>query len=138
MNGIDPVVRLMLLCEDVRRDPHKPNKLDILGLINSVEAVGEPPFPVGLPVLCVYLSVTGGRGTGQARIECRHADSGQVVFSGPTHTLSFPPDPLAVRSLVFRMRECLLPSPALYVVQFWYNGKPLAEQPLIVRLPRHE
>jgi len=133
MNGIDPVVRHMLLCEDVRPEPNRPNKVDVLGMIGKVEAVGEPAFPMRLPILCVYLEVAGGRGTGQARIDCRHADSGRRVFSSLTHTVTFPPDPLAVRSLLFRIRNCTFPAPALYWVQFWYNNRTLAEQPLVVR-----
>jgi hypothetical protein len=133
MNGVDPFVRHMLLCEDIRRDPNNPKKVDVLGLLNTIQAVGEPAFPLRLPVLCVYLEVAGGRGTGQARVDCRQADSGRVIFSNPTHDLTFSPNPLAVRSLVFRISDCIFPGPGLYWIQFCYNQKALAEQPLIVR-----
>jgi hypothetical protein len=109
MDGIDPVVRHMLLCEDVRRDPNRPNKVDILGMIGKVEAAPGASFPIQLPVLCVYLEVTGGRGTGRARIECRHGDSGQLIFSSLTYPVTFPPDPLALRYILFRVRDCRFP-----------------------------
>jgi hypothetical protein len=133
MNAVDPVVRHMLLCEDIRRETNNPKKIDVLGLLNTLEALEEPAFPLHLPVLCVYMEVTGGRGTGQAHIDCRQADSGRVVFSSPAHALTFPPNPLAIRGLVFRISACRFPEPGLYWIQFCYNQRMLAEQPLVVR-----
>jgi uncharacterized protein DUF6941 len=133
MNGVDPFVRHMLLCEGVRKNPKKPNKLDVLGLLNTLTATGSPAFPMRPPVLCVYLEVTAGRGAGQGHIDCRQADSGQLVFSSPNHTVTFPPNPLDIRGLVFRRTNCVLPGPGLHWIQFCYNQKVLAEQPLIVR-----
>jgi hypothetical protein len=133
MNGVDPFVRHMLLCEGVRKNPTKASKVDVLGLLSTVTAVGSPAFPALLPVLCVYLELTAGRGTGQAHVDCRYADSGNLVFSSPIHVVTFPPDPLAIRGFVFRITDCIFPAPGLYWVQFCYNQKMLAEQPLIVR-----
>src|SRR4051794_36700388 len=117
MNGIAPVVRHMLLCEDVRPDPSNPNRLDILGLIGTVQGAEGATVPLHLPLLCVYLNLTGGRGIGQARIDVRQADSGNVVFASPSHSLTFPADPLAVRSVVFRIRDGVFREPGLYWVQ---------------------
>ncbi len=133
MSRVDPFIRHMLLCEDVRRDPNNPNKVDVLGLLSTIRAGGESAFPLHLPVLCVYLEVSGGRGVGQARIDCRQADSGQVIFSTPPHPLTFSLDPLAVRFLIFRVTDCFFPEPGLYWVQFCYNQRILVEQPLVVR-----
>lgn len=133
MNGVDPFVRHMLLCEDIRRNPNNPHKLDLLGLSNTLIAVGSPAFPLLAPVLCVYLEITAGRGTGQAHIDCRYADSGEIVFSSPSHAVAFPANPLAIRGLIFRITDCIFPEPGLYWVQFCYNQKMIAEQPLIVR-----
>jgi len=133
MSGVDPVVRHMLLCDDARPNPNNPRKWDVLGLVSAVNAASESDFPVLVPTLCVYLEIAGGRGTGQARIDCRQADSGKVMFSSPTHEVTFPPDPLAVRGLAFRLVDCKFPQPGLYWLQFCYNQQTLAEQPLIVR-----
>ena len=138
MEGVDPFVRHMLLCEDTRRDPNNPKKVDVLGLLSTIQPVGESAFPLHLAALCVYLEVTGGRGTGQAQVDCRQADTGRVVFSSPPHALTFPLNPLAIRSLVFRIRDCIFSDPGLYWIQFCYNQKTLAEQPLVVRESHHE
>ena len=133
MSGVDPVVRHMLLCDDIQPHPSNPNKMDVLGLVSTIHAVAEADFPLHVPMLCIYLEISGGRGTGQARIDCRQADSDLVRFSSLTHELTFPPDPRAVRGLVFRLVDCLFPQSGLYWVQFCYNRQILAEQPLVVR-----
>jgi hypothetical protein len=49
MNTVDPVVRHMLLCDDVQRDPGDPRKVNVFGLVSTVRAVAEAPFPLCLP-----------------------------------------------------------------------------------------
>ena len=133
MSGVNPVVRHMLLCDDIRPNPSNPNKMDVLGLVSTIHAVAESDYPLHVPMLCVYLEIAGGRGIGQARIDCRQADSGLVMFSSPTHKLNFPPDPRAVRGLAFRLVDCMFPQSGLYWVQFCYNQQILTEQPVVVR-----
>lgn len=107
MNGVEPFVRHMLLCEDVQKNPKNPNKVDVLGLLSTLTASGSPSFPMCLPVLCIYLEVAAGRGAGQGHIVCRHADSGDIIFSSPIHSLTFPPDPLAIQGVLIRLAECV-------------------------------
>jgi hypothetical protein len=133
MNEVDPVVRHMLLCDDVQRDPVNPNKVNVIGLVSTIQGVSEPPFPLLHPELCVYLQVTGGRGEGDAQIVVQHADSDQVVFSSPAHRLVFSTNPLSILGIIFRIQSCVFPGPGLYWVQFWYNQKRLAQQPLLTR-----
>ncbi len=133
MSDIDPVVRLMLLCDEVAHDPDNPLKVNVFGLVSTLHATSDPPFPLRHTQLCVYLQVTGGRGTGQGEVVAIHADSDQVAFRSPATALTFGGDPLAVLGLVFRLRDCPFPEPGLYWVQFRYNGTLLAQQPLVVR-----
>jgi hypothetical protein len=123
----------MLLCDDFRHDPSAPNKVDILGLVSTIQSHGDPPFPLHHPLLCVYLELTGGRGTGQANIAIRQADTGLVLSLTAPHAVTFPPDPLAIRGLGFRILDCVFPTPGLYWVQFCYNQNVLAEQSVLVR-----
>jgi hypothetical protein len=133
MNGIEPVVRHMLLCDDVQHDPDNPVKLNVIGLANILRSTADPPFPFKHPQLCVYLHLTGGRGTGQAQVVAVHGDSDQVAFASPVNALSFGSDPLALVGVIFRMRNCPFPEAGLYWIQFRYNGKVIAQQPLVVR-----
>jgi hypothetical protein len=133
MSDIEPVVRHMLLCDDVQRDPTDPHKVNVLGLVSTIRSSGEPPFPFRHPELCVYVVLTGGRGTGEAEVAAVHADSDRLIFSTPRHALKLGPDPLAIRGMAFRIRGGLFPQPGLYWFEFRYNGKALARQPLVVR-----
>ena len=128
-----PVVRHMLLCEDVRSDANNPHRVNILGLVSKIEVLSDPPFPLRLPELCVYLLMTDERGRGQASIVGVHADSGQAVFASPERNLQFGADPLAVVGVIFRIEDCVFPEAGLYWIQFVYNGQVIAQQPLLVR-----
>jgi hypothetical protein len=131
MGGVTPVVRLMLLCDDVRPNANNPNKMDVIGLISKVGPSAGSVYPLLLPNLCVYLSLTGGRGTGVGQINLRHADSGILLRSTAPLTLTFPTNPLALAGVVVRMRNCVLPQPDLYWVEFSYNQSVVAQQPVL-------
>jgi hypothetical protein len=133
MNGIEPMVRHMILCDNVRRNPNNPNKIDILGLISTVRPAAGSTYPLPLSNLCVYLNLTGGRGTGAGQINVRHADSDIILLSSAPLTLIFPADPLALAGLIFRVRNCVLPQAGLYWIEFCYNQKVLAQQPILAK-----
>ncbi|MBX9580623.1 MAG: hypothetical protein K2X87_09975 [Gemmataceae bacterium] len=133
MATIPPIVRQMILCDDVLPSTRRPGDHDALGLIHSVYP--DPPgfYPAVLPVLCVYLQLTGGRGSGVGQVVVVEADTGGPVFAGRPHTIDYPPDPLAVVFRVFRVLDCKFPRSGLYWVQFRHDGRELSAQPLVVR-----
>ena len=133
MGDFEPFVRHMLVCEDVRGDPNNAHVVNVFGLVSTIVSADEPPFPLRHAELCVYLQVTEGRGTGEGRIVAVHADSDQIAFASSAHAISLGTDPLAVLGIVFRIRDCVFPQAGLYWIQFWYNGKVIASQPLLVR-----
>lgn len=126
-----PFIRHMLLCEAVRPRPADPRKVDVLGLLSSVR-VADGAFPAAVS-FSVYLATTGGRGSGEARIVVVDADSGAEVYAGDAHRLHFPPDPVQVTGMIFRIPACWLPRPGLYWVEFRYDGTMVSRQPLLVR-----
>jgi hypothetical protein len=131
MNGIDPIVRNMILCADARRNPNNPNTFDLVGLLTTVRPPDGSTYPLPLPNLCAYLSLTGGRGTGVAQINLVHADTGRLVRSSVPVSLTFPASPLAVLALVVRLRNCVLPQPGPYWLEFCYNQRVIAQQPML-------
>ena len=133
MSQVHPVVRYLILCEDVQTDPETPRRVSLLGVISAIRSVEQPPFPVLYRELCVFLQLTECRGAAEGRIEIQHADSGQVLFRTRTRTIPFGSDPLEVIGATFRIRNCLFPGPGLYWVQFWYNEQMLAQQSLLLR-----
>lgn len=130
MAGIDPVVRHMLLCDDVRADPVNPHRLDVFGLATTLHAES---FPALVSELCVLLMLTEVRGPGLGRVVVVDAEAQLAIFTGADHPIQPRSNPLDVTGIVFRIRNCPFTKPGLYEVQFRYNEKVLAQQPLLVR-----
>lgn len=101
--------------------------------VSSIRSEDQPPYPLLVPKLCVFLSLAGGRGTGEVAIVCVSEDTGQVIFATPKHRVTFPADPLTVVGVPFRILDCPFPSAGLYSVQFWYNDTKVEERPLLLR-----
>jgi hypothetical protein len=133
VNQVDPTVRYLVVCEDVQTDPDNPHRVTLVGLMSAIRSLEQPPFPLFYREICVFIQLTECRGPADGRIEIHHADSGQVVFSTRTRTIPFGTDPLEVVGATFRIRNCLFQEPGLYWIQFWYNEKALAQQPLLLR-----
>jgi hypothetical protein len=133
MSQVHPVVRYLIVCEDVEVDPDNPRRITLVGLIGSIHALEQPGYPLLHQELCVFLQLTECRGAAEGRIEIQHADSGQVVFRTRTRTIPFGNDPLEVVAVTFRIRNCLFQDPGLYWVQFWYNDQMIEQQPLMLR-----
>lgn len=133
MNGIQPVVRSLTLCDDIVAAPGNPRRLSLLGVVSSIQSLDDPPYPFVHRMLCAFVQLTGCRGTGTLRIEITRADSGQVTGRSPDYPVTFPNDPLAVVGISFRLLACRFPEPGLYWVSLWYNDTLLAQQPLLLR-----
>jgi hypothetical protein len=128
---IPPVVRHMILCDDAQKAPS--GKESVMGICAFIRSEGDPPYPHRHPLLCVYLLMTNGRGTGSVRILVRHATTERVVAGTPPRQLGFPSDPLHVHSLVLRILNCPFPEPGLYYVDFHVDGVAIASEPLLLR-----
>lgn len=115
---MEPVVYLMVLCEEARVRPGTSRKIDILGVISAAN-VPEHAFPVQF-TFCVYLCLTDGHGIGRGQIRVVEEDLEQIVYEGDEHPFDFGNDPLALISSTIRVPSCLLPSPGRYRVEFVY------------------
>lgn len=133
MAGVHPVVRYLIVCDDVVVDAVNPRKVTIVGLISAIRSVEDPPFPLRHEELCVYAQLTEFRGAGKVWVEVAHADSERQVGHTPAHTIAFGSDPLEIVGVVLRVRGCLFPTAGLYHVRFWYNDSVVAEQPVLLR-----
>src|SRR5438105_2493678 len=111
---IDPVVRLMAVCERAVPDPQDPHKIDLRGLVSAVVVDPAAGFPIRVPQLSVYVLMTGGRGVGHAEIVVVDADTDTPQFASGRHEIKFGSDPLVVVARSFRLLNCPFPSPGLY------------------------
>jgi hypothetical protein len=133
MNTVNPVVRYLIVCEDVQTDPEHPLRITIVGLLGSVRSLKQPPFPLRYSELCVFLQLTECRGPAEGRIEIQQADTDRVIFRTQTRTITLSNDPLELVGIVFRVQDCLFAEPGLYWFQFWYNEEMIAQQPVLLR-----
>jgi hypothetical protein len=128
-----PVVRYMIVCDDLLTSQARPNSPIIVGLIANISAEGEPRYPFTLGRLCVLVVLTEGRGAGRAHLRLVLEETGQTVWVFPERELVFPPDPLEVHGVIFRILDCRFPQPGLYNLEFIYEGQCLAQQSLRLR-----
>lgn len=131
-----PVVRYMLLCDNARPDPARPNCTHVDCLMSNIVSTEDPPFPLIQERICIYLVLTGcrGRGTGQIKVAFCDAEPEMLLFGSLPHELDFTEhSPLELLGVTFRIEACRFPRAGRYAVQFWYNEKMLEERPLQLR-----
>ncbi len=132
MASLLPVVRHILVCEDIAVDPANPRHISLLNLLTTIRSKSQPPFPHRYPELCVFVQLTACRGIGDVQLVIEEEDTGTSIFRTPTRRISLGNDPLKARGMSFRIHDCLFPSAGLYSVQFWYNGTEIAQEPLLL------
>ncbi len=128
-----PVVRYMIVCDDILTDPRRPGKPMLVGLICLIAPDGSSPYPFWLDQMSVLLILTEGRGVGSCQLRLVFEETGQVVWETTPQPVAFGLDPLALHGIVFRDRHVPFPSAGVYFVQFWYNDHLLAQQPVRAR-----
>lgn len=133
MADIEPFVRHMILCDKIQSNPDVPHKIDLLGLVSSLRRAPGQSFPVRHEELCVYVALTEVRKRGKGCVSVVYADTAKDIFVTKQYDLQEGTEPLDVMGFVFRLKQCRFPRAGLYLIQFKYNGKVLAEQPLLVR-----
>jgi hypothetical protein len=135
MSTILPTLRYLIACEDILVDPTNPRKVSLVNLLSSIRSLEQPPFPLLYRELCVFVQLTECRGSADVALTIAHADSGVLAYSGPARPwrAKLPSDPLEVVGLPFRIRDIAFAEAGLYWLQFWYNGKVLSQQPLVLR-----
>src|SRR5579885_1435133 len=128
-----PLVRSMIVCEDIIADPRNPNRISLVNLVHSIRSLATPPYPLQHARLCLFMQLTEGRGTGKVRVAIQDAETEAIIFQTRPRAVSFSGDPLAVYGCKFRFRRITFPKRGLYWIQFWYDNDMLAQLPIILR-----
>jgi len=131
--AIKPIVRYMLLCNDWELDPSNDRRITIIGLISNIYSLEDPAYPLLYREICVFLTLTEGRGQGEAKIVCVMEETGEMVFETRSRPIPFGPDPLEILGVPFRIRDCSFPRAGMYSIQFWFDGELVEERPLRMR-----
>lgn len=133
MEAIHPVVRHLIVCDDIQYDPNNPRRATLVNIVHAIHSLDQPPFPLLHRELCVLVQVSECRGTADFRIDIVQADTGRVVRRTQARSHDFGNDPLEVFGLPFRIQACPFPEAGLYWIQFWYNEHMIAQEPLVLR-----
>lgn len=128
-----PVVRYLILCDDVQIDPTNPHRVDLIGVASAVVSRSDPPFPCRFDRLSVFVQLTECRGPGRGQAVLLDAETDEPVIGSVEHLLDLKDDPLLVQTVVFRMDKIRFKHSGLYWVRFKFDGVPLHQVPLIVR-----
>jgi hypothetical protein len=46
MNGLQPVVRYLITCDDIQFDPNNPRTATLANLLSAIRSQRQPPFPL--------------------------------------------------------------------------------------------
>jgi hypothetical protein len=135
MSNVLPTLRHIIACEDIRTNPERPLKVSLINLLSAIHSVERTPFPFLYRELCVFVQMSECRGNADIALTIVHAETEAAAFSGLAKPwrANLPNDPLKIVGLPFRIRNIEFTEPALYWIQFWYNGSMLGEEPLVVR-----
>lgn len=128
-----PIVRYLIVCDDVVKDPNRPKRVTIVGLISAIRVVSDPPFPLLYRELVVFSQLTEVRAAGEIRVDVVRLDDDQLLSRTRAQAVNVGNDPLAIHGLVFRIRDVVFPAPGLHAVRLWYNDQQIAEQPFLLR-----
>jgi hypothetical protein len=127
---VEPEVLYLIVCDAVRTDPNNYHRLDVFGLIATIQSTAQPAFPAVRPVLCALVVLTGGRGTGGLVLRIFNDRTGRLVFRSPARQVRFLGNAEAVLGVVFRIRDCSFPIAGVYWVEVVFAGSVIARKKL--------
>ena len=130
---LPPVIRCLMICENAVRDPDNPHRVSLLGLASTIRSKDEPPYPLLLREVCVFVQMTECVGAGDLHVQIFHPDSGDLLFRTKSRRLDFGDNPLEIHGIIFRIRDLAIPRQGLYTFEFCYNGITEAEGYLLMR-----
>lgn len=124
-DGLEPVPLAMVLCDAIHVDT-TTGKRTLLGLFT---AVFSSEYPVRLPALSVYASITECRGTFPIVLQVVDANEEREPICRIEGEASYD-NPLGILELDFRLGVVEFPEPGEYRVQLFAAGAFLIERRL--------
>jgi hypothetical protein len=117
-----PIGLAMVICDQIIEDK-LTNKKSLIGLFNHI---GTGSFPCRRPEMCVFVSLTEGRGQSSARLRIVHDADEQIVadLNGP---IEFP-DIHSVVDMNFTLGGLVFPEPGLYSIEFYCDDALILER----------
>ena len=123
-----PRVHAMVLCDDFEQSSNEDGVFHLYGVRSRIDV---DAFPYTHPQLCVFLQLTGHRGTTRCRVAVVDRETDEEILVAPTQVINLT-GPLDVVATVFTMEDCEWAGPGLYYVQSMCDDKLVCERPLLV------
>ena len=123
-----PMGLALQVCDTIIEDK-LTGKKSLIGLFDRVQTA---KIPCVHPSMCVFVSMTGGRGQYPCEVICRHTDNETVAFSAKGNVALR--DPRQVVDLVFRLNGVRFPKPDVYWLHFLADGVPIMMRPMVVQM----
>ena len=127
MNFIKPDILSLLVCDQILLD-RLTGKTSLIGMFSNIAARS---FPVRHPHLCVFASLTDGRGKTPVEISIVDGEYARPPVVSGTALVEFK-NPRAVACLNLHFNGLIFPEPCEYRVQLKCHGELLREARLYV------
>ncbi|HXI84256.1 MAG TPA: hypothetical protein VNL17_09215 [Verrucomicrobiae bacterium] len=112
----------IVVCDQIIEDK-LTSKKSLIGIFNQI---GAQDFPYRHPQVCVFVSITEGRGQCAARLRIIHDESNHVVAEVKGN-IEFP-DVHAVFELNFNLVGLVFPQPGMYSIEFYCDDALVLER----------
>jgi hypothetical protein len=117
-----PVGLAIVVCDQIIEDK-TTNKKSLVGIFNNI---ASQTFPCRHPQLSVFVSLTEGHGSYQARARISNDETGKVITE-VTGQIQFP-DVNLVAELAFNFMGLEFPTPGLYSIEFYCDDSLVLER----------
>jgi hypothetical protein len=117
-----PIGLAIVICDQIIEDK-LTGKKSLIGIFNQI---GAQNFPCRHPQVCVFVSLTDGRGQCGARLRIVHDESDHVVAE-VNGQIQFP-DVHTVVELNFSLVGLTFPDPGVYSIEFYCDDSLVLER----------
>jgi hypothetical protein len=117
-----PIGLAIVICDQIIEDK-LTGKKSLIGIFNQI---GAQSFPCRHPQVCVFVSLTEGRGQCAARLRIVHDESNRVVAE-VNGQIQFP-DVHTVVELNFNLVGLTFPDPGVYSIEFYCDDSLVLER----------
>jgi hypothetical protein len=117
-----PIGLAIVICDQIIEDK-LTGKKSLIGIFNQI---GAQNFPCRHPQVCVFVSLTEGRGQCVARLRIVHDESNHVVAE-VNGQIQFP-DVHTVVELNFNLVGLTFPDPGVYSIEFYCDDSLVLER----------